>query len=178
MKLKLLRTGSIDLDPEKEEDLPARLVALKWGRNQTVSQGDIIVSDATARLLPRNQDKSNRKRVAIDFEHSTVEGSKFYQKPPNTLAGYANVSVVPGEGLVFENIEWLDAGRKHARKDYRELSAAVLTNDAGEVVWCHSLALCRHGQVKDLTLLSATQFEPVSDNQTQHTMDYKQILCY
>lgn len=182
--LLLLRAGGLPFARPGGDELPDRLVMLPWGTSETVSKGRVTVNETTAGLLPVNQDRSNRSRVAIDFSHNSVEGSEFYRGEPVALAGYADVEVIPGEGLVFTNIDWTDEGRRRAG-DYRELSAAVLTNKSGEVVWCHSGAICRHGQVPGLSLhtLAAAQDSvlrclaldadsPSPDN----TMDYKQIL--
>lgn len=168
---------SIPQPEHDDEYLPSRLVMLPWGSNETVSEGAVIVNETTLAQLEANQVRSNRKRVAIDFSHNSVEGSPTYKGEPVALAGYADVSVVPGEGLVFSNISWTKEGLAQA-DNYRELSAAVGVNARGEVIWVHSGAICRHGQVRDLKLhatrLSSDFFSPTDPT----TMNERTLLLH
>lgn len=161
-----------------DDKLPPRLVMLKWGRNAAVNAGDVIVNETTLSELPRLQTLSNRERVALDFSHNTVEGTPFAQEPAK-IAGYATPRVSRDEGLVFEDIEWTQEGKDAVLGGhYRELSAAVKRNDKGEVVWCHSGAICRHGQVRDLNPLTLSAADPFDRGSNPHhnTMNETKLM--
>lgn len=152
-----------------DDKLPSRLVMLKWGANSAVHAGDVVVNETTESELPRLQALSNRERVALDFSHNTVEGTPF-AKEPAKIAGYATPRVSRAEGLVFEDIEWTQEGRDAVLGGhYRELSAAVKRNEKNEVVWCHSGAICRHGQVRDLSPLTLSAADPFDRGSNPHT---------
>ena len=56
--------------------------------------------------------------------------------------------VIPGEGLFIENLRWTPEGEASVKGGHHpDLSPAIKTNDAGEVVFVHSAALCRQGGV-------------------------------
>ncbi len=157
MALTLLRSAKINIG---KGPLPDRLVVLRWGENEAAQAGKVIVNETTLAELPRNQASTNFDRVALDFNHNTVEGSKWYQGEPAKVAAFATPAVIEGEGLVFTDLEWTPDGEEYVgKKHYIDLSAAVKMNDRGEVVFCHSAGVCRQGQVKDLHILAADPFE-------------------
>ena len=134
-------------------ELPTRIVMLKWGENES-AEGPVIVGNRTlaaSQLWP----SLGFGDVVIDFNHNTVPGHPSYRGEPAPVAArQCALSVVPDVGFVFENIDWTDEGKKN-RQHYPDLSPAVKLDDGGEVVFCHSAALCRNGAVKDLHLFSA-----------------------
>jgi phage I-like protein len=173
-----------------QKDLPTRLKLLNWGVNQTV-KGPVTVGKESAKSLAVNQAKQGYDRVAIDFNHQTVPGSEEYQKiiklrgsiDPLPVAGYGTPVVIPGDGLYLENIEWTPSGQENAR-NYHDLSPTPLLNKQGEVVFLHSVALCRQGAVDGLTFFNASLLHLTTmDNDTTTTpppsnsgVDYKGLL--
>lgn len=171
--------------------LPKRLLLGKWGRNDSV-KGAFEVNATTAALLPEIQKALGFDRVALDFEHNTVPGTEAYaaSAEPRKVAGHGTPRVVEGEGLYVEDIEWTPEGRDSVLGGHHpDISPAIKTNDAGEVVFLHSGALCRQGAVPDLMVFAVAQV--LSSAQLQafsaavagehkpthtHTMDYKKML--
>lgn len=136
----------------KDGPMPARIVGLKWGDNDT-AQGKIKVGEKTL-AASKTWDKSGYSEVAIDFNHNTVPTHPSYKGEPAPIAGMSALSVEPGVGLVFGPIEWNADGIAH-RKNYPDFSPAVVLDDEGEVIFCHSAALVRNGAVRDLRVFSA-----------------------
>jgi phage I-like protein len=138
--------------------LPSRLKLLNWGVNETV-KGPVTVGAHTLAQLAANQARLGYDRIQIDFNHQTVPGSETYQADPVEVAGYGTPLVVPGDGLYLVNIEWTPAGKKYAA-NYHDLSPTPKLDDQGEVVFLHSVALCRQGAVRDLTFYNASFLQP------------------
>lgn len=134
------------------KELPGKLKALAWGRNETI-EGPIFVGAKTLATLPANQKKMAFDHIAVDYEHQTVKGHPNYQKPPVEVAAHGAPEVVEGEGLFLGACEWTPSGTKMA-SNYRDLSPTVLLDSNNEVIFIHSLALCQHGKVEGLTLYS------------------------
>lgn len=158
------------------ETLPGRLKLLKWGVNETV-KGPVTVGPETVRQLSANQAKRGYDRVAIDYNHQTVPGSEEHDRivkqrgsiDPLPVAGYGTPVVIPNDGLYLENIEWTPSGLDSAR-NYSDLSPTPQLNDKGEVVFLHSVALCRQGAVNGLTFFNSSFLKslttPSMDNPT------------
>jgi phage I-like protein len=138
--------------------LPTRLKLLNWGVNETV-KGPITVGAQTLRRLAVNQARLGYDRIQIDFNHQTVPGSETYQADPVEVAGYGTPVVIPDDGLYLVDIEWTPAGKKYAA-NYHDLSPTPKLDDKGEVVFLHSVALCRQGAVRDLTFYNASFLQP------------------
>jgi len=62
-------------------------------------------------------------------------------------------ATIPGDGLYLTALSYTPSGNKYAR-EYRDLSPAVLLDDDGEVIFCHSVALCPQGEVRGLSFYS------------------------
>lgn len=171
MAFLLLHSAKIDL---AAGDLPTRLVVLPWGKNATVSAGDVSVNATTLATLAANQATMKFDRVALDFNHNTVAGSQWYKGEPAKVAAFASPTVIEGEGLVFTDIDWTADGREHVTgKHYIDLSAAVKTDKDGAVIFCHSAAVCRQGQVRGLHILATDPFETLT--QPVNTMDLEAL---
>jgi phage I-like protein len=136
------------------KDLPRRLKLLDWGRNETV-KGPVIVSDLTARQLPAMQAARGFDRIALDYEHNTVEGTPEFKrtKEPREVAAYGTPLLIPGEGLFLDQIEYTPSGESNAR-NYIDLSPAPERSADGTVVFLHSVALVRQGAVEGLSFFS------------------------
>lgn len=143
-----------------EDDAPpARLVVLPWGRNPS-RRGEFVVDELTAAVFEGNQKKHRIDgRVALDFEHNTLEGTPAYasSSEPRPIAAWALCRIIPNEGLVYEDIQWTPDGLSAwQRRLYQDLSPApVRGKDGKTVIALHSTALCRHGELEGLTIAHA-----------------------
>jgi phage I-like protein len=157
LKLICLKAPAPQFDASKgAEGLPERILIMPWGENET-TEGKITVNATTLKQLAAYNKAKNWDRPALDFEHNSVPGSPTYQGEPAAVAGYGTLEVVDGEGIYLLMSSWTDDGRKYAGGGhYGDLSPVVKTNDKGEVIGCHSAALCRHGATTNLIFLSAT----------------------
>lgn len=148
--------GLITLDATVElrpaDRMPTRLALMKWGKNET-SEGPMTVGLKTLQAS-KLWDGIGYGEIAIDFNHNTVPGHPSYKGEPAPIAAMATPRVIPGEGLVLENIRWTDDGKRNI-EHYPDLSPAIKLDDSGEVIFIHSAALARNGAVKDLHLCSA-----------------------
>jgi phage I-like protein len=135
---------------------PRRLKLLDWGVNQTV-YGPVIVNETTAALLPLNQKKLGFDTIALDYEHNTVKGSTEFERTrePREIAANGVPLVVPGEGLFFDALEYTPSGKQN-HLNYMDLSPTPRLSEKGEVVFLHSVALCRQGAVEGLRYFSVT----------------------
>lgn len=137
----------------KAEKLPERIKIFAWGDNSS-TKGVFRAGDRTAALLSANQRALGFERVAIDYNHCTVEGSPEYVKgQPKAIFGYGTVVARPGDGVFLEQIEWTPLGAANAR-NYEDLSPAAHQTD-GEVDFIHSVALTPNGCLYDVTFFSA-----------------------
>jgi phage I-like protein len=150
----LLRSVRLHFSSGPQAELPARILVGKWGRNPSV-KGDYLINEVTVRALPAALKQVNFDTVALDFEHNTVPGSPAYkaEQEPRRVAAHGTLSVVPGEGLYFQPATWTPEGKTAVHGGhFPDLSPAIITNDAGEVVFVHSVALCRQGATEGLAL--------------------------
>jgi phage I-like protein len=157
LKLICLKAPAPQFDASKgEAGLPQRILIMPWGENDT-AQGKTTVNDTTLKQLSAYNAAKNWDRPALDFEHNSVPGSPTYKGEPVSVAGYGTLEVVKGEGIYLLMSSWTEDGKKYAAGGhYGDLSPVVKTNDKGEVIGCHSAALCRHGATHGLIFLSAT----------------------
>lgn len=135
-------------------DLPGRIRVAGWGRNKSV-KGDYFITDTTLRTLPLAQRKMGFDTVDLDFNHNTVPGSEAYKadKEPRKRAAFGPLEVVAGEGVFLNVRDWTPEGDAAVKgKHFQDLSPSIVTNSAGEVVFIHSVALCRQGCTEGLEL--------------------------
>ena len=130
--------------------LPSRFKILDWGVNNTL-KGEFIVNETTLAVLPTNQAKMGRDTVALDYEHNTVAGSVEYERTrePRETAAHFKVEVVKGDGVYLSHGEYTASGVENA-KNYPDLSPTLFSNEKGEVIGIHSVALTRTGAKVDL----------------------------
>jgi phage I-like protein len=138
------------LDPNAA--LPSKIVMLKWGDNET-AEGNFRIGPKTL-AASALWDDLGYGEVAIDFNHNTVPGHPSYKGEPAPIAAMAALSVVENVGLVFDAIQWTPEGQAN-KTNYRDLSPTVARDESGEVIFCHSGALCRNGATKGLHLFPA-----------------------
>ncbi len=168
--------------------LPARIVVCPWGESRALDGGAVIVNETTAAVLAANQAKAGFGEIVLDFNHNTWGGTGEDGRParvqePVKVAAYGTLEVVPGEGIVFTPRNWTPEGSAHfLGGHYKDLSPTVFKNAAGEVVFVHSVSLCRQGQIEGLhayaaglaAVLSAS--EPTIQAQPHPSMDHRKIL--
>lgn len=133
------------LKAEAGAALPTRFKVLGWGANQT-SEGVVIVDEVTAKVFSANQKRIGRERVALDYEHNTVPGTREYERTqePRAIAGNLNLTCVPGEGIFAEAATYTASGTRSAT-DFEDVSLAPFLDADNRVVAAHSVALTRTG---------------------------------
>lgn len=136
---------------DAEQQLPQRVKILNWGDNPNTKGVPCRVNELTVQVLPGNQAKAGFDRVALDYEHNTLPGSKAFQEStePRRVAAFGVVQVVPGDGVYLADLAWTPDGLKNAR-NFTDYSPVPLTNSDGVVVAIHSAALCRQGSIYGL----------------------------
>jgi hypothetical protein len=158
-----LSVGSID-----PKNPPARIKILNWGENPTASKGTFIVGEKTLSTLSATMRAHGFDQIALDYEHNTFPGTSAFKeaKEPREVAGHGPVEVVRGEG-VFLNVSWTPDGPAKAA-NFIDVSAVPATDESNEVIFIHSAALCRQGEVFDLHLstlsIDMKHAEPDADN--------------
>jgi hypothetical protein len=163
-----LKTFKISNDALKSDKLPARLKIFGWGEQET-TKGKFRAGDKTAQLLSANQRAGGFERVALDFDHCTVPGTKGRDELIKAgqvplIFGYGRVNPIPGDGIYLEEMTWTPLGVQHA-KNFEDISPAIL-DDNGEVTLIHSVALTPNGAVKDLHFFSVNQNQTSMKNIT------------
>lgn len=146
MKRDLQLTGPLlTLATEGQAELPTRVKFLNWGDNATV-KGIVRVGEKTVAALREWQAKLGFDKICLDYNHNTVPGTAAYKETtePRKVAAYGLPEVVPGEGLFLNAIEYTPDGLVNAR-NFKDLSATVMQDKDDEVVFVHSVALCRQG---------------------------------
>ena len=164
--LKAISNGALSSD-----SLPTRIKLLNWGKNETV-KGPVILDDASVAAFSANQRARGFDRVALDYEHNTIEGSPEYErtKEPRDVAGYGTPEMVQGDGLYLSAIDWTPSGRASA-KNFSDLSPAPSLDKNRRVIFLHSVALVRNGAVFDLTFFSAVAGKPVPNTENPMTTE-------
>lgn len=151
LKLSSLKTLAVGaFDPAKP---PTKLKVFNWGKNESTNKGTFTVGDKTLATLSVNQKKYGFDTVALDFEHNTYPGTTAYKesKEPRDVAGNGTLEVIAGDG-VYLNLGWTPKGLEKAA-NFPDLSPVPATDENGEVIFIHSVALCRQGEVQDLHLV-------------------------
>ncbi len=145
--------------------LPTRLKICGWGDNPSV-KGNIRFIEHSAATLPARQKATGFDKIALDFEHNTVPGSAEFERTtePRRVAAYGVPTVISGDGLYLESLEWTPAGKSEAL-NYADLSPAVELDAAGNIIFVHSVALTRNGAVEGLSFFSVNvPSTPTSQN--------------
>ena len=179
----LVALRAVTNDALKGKDLPSKLKLLRWGNNET-TKGNVHVGPETVKALAANQLKYGYDRIALDFNHNSLPGHENFQPDPREVAAYGVPSVIEGDGLYLDDIQYTPAGEKFAR-NYADLSPTPRLNAAGEVDFLHSVALCPQGSVHGLSFFASPflkELKPLdadspSDSPDDNTdMDYKKLL--
>lgn len=166
--------------------LPPSLVICPWGESRDLSGAPVIVNETTVAELAANQSRYGFEEVALDFGHNTVPPTGPDGKPekapePLPIAAMGTLSVEPGIGIRWTPSSWTPEGEHYyTRRHYKDLSPTVGRNEKGEVIFIHSIALTRTGQISGLHAFSANQpLPPLTNLSTPITMDtpdYRALL--
>ncbi len=163
--------------------LPARLLILPWGESKDLSGRPVICNQVTLADLATNQAAHGFEEIALDFNHSTVDTKQEKEEgKPKFVAGYGTLSVVENEGVYFTPTSWTPEGEAaYTGRHYRDLSPTVGRNEKGEVTFIHSVALCRQGQIPNLTAYSAVtplaiETTPTTTTHSSTMPDYRSLL--
>lgn len=155
LKHQIIAFNAAPFAPATDKALPDRLLICPWGTTDT-GKGLVTCNATTKALLMRNQEATKRTRIALDFQHNSVEGSKTYTGEPLKVAAYGNLDVVEGEGIYLSALEWTPEGKEHAANGhYPDISPAMKLNENREVIWMHSAGLVRQGEIDGLELFDA-----------------------
>lgn len=170
--------------------LPERLLILPWGTSTDLDGDTYLVNEATVRELAANQTRNGFDEVALDFAHNTFlkddKGQIAPTPEPVKVAAYGTLSVVEGEGIYLTPTSWTKEGEEHyLGGHYKDLSPVPGKNAAGEVIFVHSVALCRQGQLAGLHALSANlptdqPKQPTTKQPTtmdNDTIDFRQLTA-
>lgn len=165
--------GATKVEVKPGGDLPPRINVAPWGTHNT-SKGRVVINETTARELPVNQKRAQYDRVALDFEHNTIPDSQTYRGEPAKIAAMATPSVVPGEGIIFDALDWTPEGREYiGNNHYCDISPALQFNPQDEAILIHSAAVCRMGAIPGLTFFSTNPLVEsaiVSDDQARELL--------
>ena len=167
-------------------ELPKRRRILALGENPNSQGKRVFVGGKLAMTLAAPAYPF--KEAPVDYEHNTVPGTPAYEasKEPRDIAGYCRISLA-ADGVYADFFDWTESGKKNAL-NFRDLSAFVALDDAGEVIAVPSVALTRTGSVPGITFndsLAASAWPGVdfaalsalaNPKPTQKTMDHKQTL--
>jgi len=164
--------------------LPPALLILPWGETKDLSGRPVICNATTLAQLATNQAAQGFEEIALDFNHSTVSTETEKEEgKPKYVAGYGTLSVVEGKGVYFHPTSWTPEGEAaYTGRHYRDLSPTIGRNDKDEVTFIHSVALCRQGQIPNLTAFSAVTPLAIETPQTSTTTttstmpDYRALL--
>lgn len=169
--------------PTASKEPPTRLKVANWGKNEALPIGKTpIVNETTIACLPHNQKLANFDQLCLDFQHNTLPGTEAYKadKEPRNIAAKGYPEVISGDGLYLRDLEWTPQGiAAFTGGHFPDLSPAAKLNDAGEIIFLHSAALCRQGSITGLHAFAAEKLPAMKSNpsETSSTMDYKKILC-
>ena len=162
-----------------DKQLPTRLKVAHWGRNEAVDVTP-IVNETSVACIPHNQRVAHIDTAILDFNHNTLPGSEAYkaEKEPRNIAAKGKLEVVPFDGVYFSALEWTPEGKDaFLGGHFPDLSPAVKLNDAGEVIFIHSAALCQQGSINGLHAFSVGGLPTMKTaTATQSTMDFKKLL--
>lgn len=157
-------------------DLPKRLKLLNWGENPTIKGKPLLVGKKTLEVMAHAQKALGFDRVALDYAHNSLPSSPNYKPDPREHAAFGTPVVIEGDGLYMVDLEYTPSGEKYAR-EYPDLSPSVVKDDAGEVLFLHSTALCTQGAVDGLSFYSAAFLsDHPPKTTTQKNMDPKKLL--
>jgi len=170
-----VKTGAIPL--------PEEIVICPWGESRDLDGEPVIVNETTLAQLAANQSLYGFDEIAMDFEHGTVpktaaDGNPVKPQEPVIIAGMGSLSVREGVGIIYHPVSWTREGEPaYTGRHFRDLSPTVSKNEKGEVIFVHSVALCRNGQIRNLHTFSApSPATKPTPTPNMDTPDYRELL--
>jgi hypothetical protein len=171
---------AVDLSAKEGVPLPRRMKILNLGENPNARGKRVFVGTKLVRAL--SAPTYPFRKIPLDFEHNTLSGTPAYaeSKEPRKIAAFCSVELA-ADGVYLCVESWTPDGVEHAA-NYCDLSAAPVTDAAGEVVAILSAALCRCGAVEGMDFkevavsLSATALAALNPT-TEDDVNWKQIVC-
>jgi hypothetical protein len=154
-RIQLIACKAISNGALKQKELPSRIKVLNWGDNDICDGSTVKLDEFSIKPFDATQKKTGRTKVAIDFNHSTVPDTKAHKEfgdKPN-IFGYGVPSIIPGDGMWVEDIEWTPFGEQYAR-NCADISPAPLLKE-GRVVGLDSVALTPNGAIDGLSFYTA-----------------------
>lgn len=154
-------------------ELPDSILVVPWGRNETPN-GPLVVDEVTAEVMPAAQAANNYAEVAADFEHGTAIPNA---ADPQAVAAFGSFEVVrPGgdikPGIWYHVTRWTEEGRRFVGGGhYPGVSIACLQDDAGRVIFGHSIGFVRNPAVAGMKVFSASVALPPPKTQAKPTME-------
>jgi phage I-like protein len=137
------------------EPLPVRKLVLPWGTSQAID-GPVVLDESSVRSFSATQIAQGWDRVALDYEHNTVPGTPAYKESqePREVSAFGIPTLVPGEGLYLDALEWTPGGIKSVA-NFCDISPALTFQPGTRTVQgLHSAALCRAGAIAGLRAFS------------------------
>jgi phage I-like protein len=184
MKLTVFRIAN-GAAARPDGQLPKRLKLLAWGDNPAIAGLNPKLGAHSQAVFAAKMAALNLDRVALDFEHNTVEGTPEFERTtePRAVAAFGVPRLIAGDGLYLDDIQWTPFGQSHALC-YCDLSPTVRLHPAtGEVEYLHSCALTRAGAVDGLSFYSieATNPQPMATDTRppqsgDEAMDWRKML--
>lgn len=141
--------------------LPNRVQIAKWGENKNTKGRPFVVGPKTLQVLPALQKARGFDKVALDYNHQSVKRPGHTVPEPLPVAAFGAVEVVDGEGIFLNIDTYTPSGLENAA-NYKDVSPAVEFDDEGNVIFVHSVGLCRQGSIEDLEFFSADFDAPPS----------------
>lgn len=155
-------------------ELPDSILVVPWGRSETPN-GLLVVDEVTADVMPAAQAANNYAEVAADFEHGTAVPNA---ADPQPVAAFGSFEVVrPGNeerkpGIWYHVTRWTEEGRRYVGGGhYPGVSIACLQDDAGRVIFGHSIGFVRNPAVAGMNVFSASVALPPTKTQAKPTME-------
>lgn len=150
----------------KAAELPNRVKVAKWGENPNSKGKPFLVGAKTLATLPALQKARGFDKVALDYEHGSVPRPGHKVAEPLPVAAYGTLDVVEGDGIYLSITEYTPSGKEHAA-NYADVSPAVEQDEDGNVLFVHSVGLCRQGSVYDLEYFSADFDKPAEEEKAK-----------
>lgn len=167
-----VRVDGLTFALSADGELPKRIKVLKWGENPNwyglnIRVGKELVAAMNSTVYPW-------KKVALDYEHNTLPGTRAYRESsePRTVAGFGPVEVVEGEGVFLCMENYTPSGVENAL-NYCDVSAAPSLDRNGNVTSIKSVALCRNGAVPEMDFcevalsIDADVFDVITGNKNK-----------
>lgn len=180
---------ALDANPAKLA-LPDSLVIAPWGTSYDLDGEPVLVNERTLAVLEDNQRQAGFEEVVLDFSHNSHnsgfddQGQPIPPKEPLPVAAYGTLSVQTGVGIIFTPTRWTTEASYYAGGHYKDLSPTVLRDQAtGEVLFVHSVALTRNGQISNLhayaapDALATASANQTTDQTTTKDMEYIPMLA-